>query len=125
MRHLIYIKNNFTSMNAIEKYIYEGKVFAIELENELVFGQIVKDEFTNIGIAFKSVFCPQFIIEENLRHPEDNLTGYYCEITQVKIINDEIFISFNDEDELIKTFYRMVEITTVADLVKMYILHMN
>lgn len=111
-------------MNAIEKYIYEGKVFAIELENELVFGQIVKDEFASIGIAFKSVFCPQFIIEENLRHPEDNLTGYYCEITQVKIIDDKIYISFNDEDELIKTFYRMVEVSTVTDLVEMSFLHL-
>ncbi len=111
-------------MNAIEKYIIEGKVFAIELENELVFGQIVKDEFANIGIAFKSVFCPQFIIEENLRHPEDNLTGYYCEITQVKIIDDKIYISFDDEDGIIKTYYRVVEISTVADLVEMSFLHL-
>ena len=112
-------------MNAIEKYIIEGKVLAINLENELVFGQIVKDEFTNIGIAFKSVFCPQFIIEENLRHPEDNLTGYYCEITHVEITDDKIYISFDDEDELIRTYYRLNEVSTVSELIAMTFLHLN
>jgi hypothetical protein len=111
-------------MNAIEKYIYEGKVLAINLENELVFGQIVKDDFANSGIAFKSVFCPQFIIEENLRHPEDNLTGYYCEITQVEIDYDKIYILFDDEDELIRTYYRLNELSTVSDLVAMTFLNL-
>lgn len=95
-------------MSTLNKIINESIICACKIEDEMVIGNFVRDEYGSFtGIAFKSLVCPRFIEEINKTFGDD-LTGSYSEVTDVKVRRDneynmETYVSF-DEGE---TYHRV------------------
>lgn len=90
----------------ITRLVDESVVVVLYLENEPVLGKFVKEkhgEYT--GIAFKSIICPRFI----KRGKDAGVTGFYCEISDIKTRYNDVFISFDHGEKftavIIPTFY--------------------
>lgn len=80
--------------------IDERTLFATVIESEVVIGRFVTDEISSEDyIAFRSSICPEFVkvINRNSNEEEGNgLTGFYGIVSEFHIVNENVYISFDE-----------------------------
>lgn len=103
-------------LNLVKNLVFTNSLVVINIESEDVIGQLVFDEYTPSGIGYKSVICPDFIIEDNKQIGGD-LTGFYGEVTDLMVLGDEIFITFSLPEERQRNYYRLHVIKDKTELV--------
>lgn len=80
--------------------IDERTLFAAVIESEVVIGRFVIDEISDEDyIAFRSSICPEFIkvINRDSNEKEGSgLTGFYGIISEINIVNEKVYVSFDE-----------------------------
>ena len=79
--------------------IDERNLFTTVIESEVVIGRFVINEIGDDDeIAFRSSICPEFIKASNRAFHEegDGLTGFYGIVDEFHIINEKVYVSFDE-----------------------------